>query len=197
MKEKYKFLVLNNLINIVIINMVGIILLNITYIYKGKLLNMYLPKEIKIGCLNTFATKIIRIKVNKIGNKLSFNCLNLIYIRSFKCITIFINNSFILNGQNLHSFKLLNKQIIFSLKFLFLSKLDRYITYKRIILYIVIYINIIGLSNNISGVIFNKNFKKGKMYKHAIDCVKQKMNFMQNKLNFILHKTKGRVKKYK
>ncbi len=52
--------------------MVGIILLNITYIYKGKLLNMYLPKEIKIGYLNIFVTKIIIIKVNKIGNKLSF-----------------------------------------------------------------------------------------------------------------------------
>ena len=48
--------------------MVGNILLNITYIYKGKLLNMFLPKIIKIGCLNTFATIIIIIKVNKIGN---------------------------------------------------------------------------------------------------------------------------------
>jgi len=67
------------------------------------------PKQIKIGCLNTFAITIIIIKVNKIESKLSFNCLNLRYIRSFKYITIFFNNSFILNGQNLHSFKLLNK----------------------------------------------------------------------------------------
>ena len=67
------------------------------------------PKKIKIGCLNTFATKIIIIKVNKIENQLSFNCLSLINIRFLKCIIIFFNNSFILNGQNLHSFKLLNK----------------------------------------------------------------------------------------
>jgi len=62
------------------------------------------PKQIKIGCLNTFAITIIIIKVNKIENQLSFNCLNLRYIRSFKYITVFINNSLILNGQNLHFF---------------------------------------------------------------------------------------------
>ena len=84
------------------------------------------PKQIKIGCLNTFATKIIILKVNKIENQLSLNCLNLIYIRSFKCITVFINNSLILNGQNLHFFKLLKKWIIFSLKLIFLSKRDKY-----------------------------------------------------------------------
>jgi hypothetical protein len=67
------------------------------------------PKKTKIGCLNLFATKIIIIKVNKIENQLSFNCLNLKNIRSFKYITIFFNNNFILNGQNLHYFKLLNK----------------------------------------------------------------------------------------
>src|SRR5207237_4525284 len=125
-KYKYKIIVINNLNNIVTIYVVSNIILNITYIYKGKLLNMSSTKQIKIDCLNTFAKKIIILKVNKIENQLSLNCLNLIYIRSFKCITVFINNSLILNGQNLHFFKLLKKWIIFSLKLIFLSKRDKY-----------------------------------------------------------------------